>query len=60
MNEVVAFRTAHHPIWGILRVAILGLVLYLTASDFDETEIITLLLFGSGESGVEFLQRRAG
>jgi len=60
MNEVVASRTAHHPIWGILRVAILGLVLYLTASDFDETEIITLLLFASGESGVEFLQRRSG
>ena len=49
-----------HPIYGILRLIVLGVILYATASEFDETEIITLLLFGSGEGGVEFLQRRAG
>jgi hypothetical protein len=47
-----------HPIYGILRLIVLGLILYATASEFDETEIITLLLFASGEGGVELLERK--
>ena len=47
-----------HPIYGILRLIVLGVILYATASEFDETEIITLLLFASGEGGVELLERK--
>lgn len=51
-----------HPIWGILRLAILMLVLtailYFNASDFDATEIKTLtqyfLAAASLEGGVAF------
>lgn len=47
-----------HPLYGILRLAVLGVILFATASEFDETEIITLLLFASGERGVELLERK--
>lgn len=57
MTESAA--TSYHPVWGILRMAVLGAILFATASDFDETEILTLLLFGTGEGGIEFAQRKA-
>lgn len=50
----------HHPMWGLLRLAILAVILYLTANDFDETEILTLLFFSGGEAGTETAQRLLG
>lgn len=57
-----------HPIWGLLRLAILMLVLtailYFNASDFDATEIKTLtqyfLAAASLEGGVAFVKSVVG
>ena len=53
-------KNNHHPIWGIIRMLVLFVILYCTANEFDETEVVTLLLFGGGEGGLELLQRKAG
>lgn len=52
---------ASHPIWSIIRLTILMaslvLILYLTASKFDETElrtIITMFVIGSGAETLGF------
>lgn len=58
-------KEATHPIWPIIRLVVImvGLtaVLYLTANNFDSTElktIITMFLIGSGVEGVSAVLAR--
>jgi hypothetical protein len=44
----------YHPVWRVgLNIVFLTVLLYAFASDFDETEIRTLLLFMMGHGAVE-------
>jgi hypothetical protein len=61
----LGFRDKDHPIWGILKplvnVGVLTVVLWLTSSNFDETEIKTIvgmLLANFGLEGINAKQTR--
>lgn len=47
-----------HPFWKILsNIIVLAVLLYMTSSDFDKTEIITLVMFLAGNGLVEKLTK---
>lgn len=51
---------ANHPIWRILgNLTLLFIILALMSSNFDSTEIKTLILAAVGSSGIELLSRKA-
>lgn len=61
-------KDAKHPIWAIIRLvvymtALFG-ILYITASDFDDTEtrtiIVMFLVVSAGEGAHQFLSRFYG
>lgn len=51
---------ASHPIWRLARTVVITtavtIILLCTASDFDETEVITILLTFLSQSGAEGLE----
>jgi hypothetical protein len=52
----------HHPVWGLLRVVTLTLcaclVLYVTATNFDATEITALAGITGSAAVIEFAKRK--
>jgi len=68
MNFWTAISDPKHPIWPLARLVVmvvaLTVVLSITASQFDQTELITIMtmfLFGASSEGLtQFVQRRLG